>query len=113
LTSDNPKLHGWREVIGWAAREATGELIEVPCSVAAVFYLPRPASIPKHVRYPGKRPDLDKLIRACLDAMTGIVFKDDSLVVTVDACKRYVESGHQLGVQITVGSLSNDARVAP
>jgi Holliday junction resolvase RusA-like endonuclease len=112
LTSDNPKLHTWREMIGWSAREVTTELIEGPVTVSAVFHLPRPKSTPAYVIYPGKKPDIDKLVRGCLDALTGVVLKDDALVVTVAASKRYAEPGQQPGVAVTVTPLANDRRVA-
>ena len=38
---------------------------------------------------PGSRPDLDNFIKAALDGCNEIVFKDDSLVVTITATKRY------------------------
>jgi len=40
---------------------------------------------PRHV---GK-PDIDKLCRAVLDALTGIAYADDSQVVALDASKVY------------------------
>ena len=38
---------------------------------------------------PGSRPDLDNFIKAALDGCNEIVFRDDSLVVTIMASKRY------------------------
>lgn len=37
--------------------------------------------------YHMKRPDLDKLQRAVLDALTGVVYVDDSQVVMIEASK--------------------------
>ena len=37
---------------------------------------------------PGK-PDIDKLLRALLDAMTGVVYVDDSQVACIWATKEY------------------------
>ncbi|GIV03997.1 MAG: hypothetical protein KatS3mg015_2827 [Fimbriimonadales bacterium] len=65
-------------------------------AVHLTFCFPRPkshfkkdgtlrASAPK---FPG-RPDIDKLVRAILDAMTGIVFVDDSQVIRLTATKVY------------------------
>lgn len=53
------------------------------------FYLARPKQLPKRITRPGKKPDLDKLIRATLDSLTGTVFEDDSQVVRVLAEKFY------------------------
>jgi len=43
------------------------------------------AGAPTH---PGK-PDIDKLCRAVLDALTGILYHDDAQVVSLNASKRY------------------------
>lgn len=65
-------------------------------SIAVEFYFDRPQS---HYTKAGlrenavtghtSRPDVDKLLRATLDAMTGIVFQDDSQVRIVGAAKYY------------------------
>jgi Holliday junction resolvase RusA-like endonuclease len=37
-------------------------------------------------------PDLDKLIRAILDALTGVVWRDDGQVVDIVASKVYADT---------------------
>lgn len=61
-----------------------------PVQVRIAFRLPRPKSAPASVRWPAKRPDLDKLVRAVLDGITegGALF-DDSQVVMLGASKRF------------------------
>ena len=46
------------------------------------------ASAPRHMTV---MPDVDKLARAALDALTGIVFKDDSQINRLIAVKGYGE----------------------
>lgn len=44
-------------------------------------------------RSPGhniQKPDVDKLVRAVLDAMTSVAYKDDSQVVSVSTTKQYL-----------------------
>lgn len=61
-----------------------------PSTVVIDFYLPRPASAPKHRTLPDRRPDLDKLIRSTLDALTTAgAIEDDARVVEVIARKHY------------------------
>jgi Holliday junction resolvase RusA-like endonuclease len=69
----------------------------VPVKLTAVVELPIPiswsgkrraAAITGDIR-PAGRPDLDNLLKAALDAITGIVVADDSLVVEIDARKHY------------------------
>lgn len=68
------------------------------------FSMPRPASAPKRSTPPAiKRPDLDKLSRAVLDALGSAgVWRDDSQVVRLVASKRLTEVGYLPGCQIRV-----------
>lgn len=55
-------------------------------------------------QFPVKVPDIDKLTRAVLDALTSIVWVDDSQVVKLTANKSYVERWEQEGVHIFVST---------
>jgi len=91
LTSDNPKLKAWRKLVRAQALEAMGWLPpagkNVPIRVQAVFFMPR-AKTNKAIDAV-KKPDIDKLLRSCLDSMTGVVYTDDSQVVEVHVFKTY------------------------
>lgn len=95
----------WRERVALAAHQHGWTLAPagVPVAVELVFVRPRPVSAPKR-RTPAavRKPDLDKLARAVLDALTGIAWADDSQVVDLRASKRLAEIGEQPGVYITV-----------
>lgn len=85
VTSSNPKLRGWRHLVadaaGRAVAEAGGQLIaEGAVRVIAAFYLPRPKAIGAKAVPHVKAPDLDKLQRSLGDAMSGVVFRDDSQI---------------------------------
>jgi crossover junction endodeoxyribonuclease RusA len=67
------------------------------------FVLPRPKSTPKRQTPPAiKRPDLDKVTRAVLDAITGVVLLDDAQVVDLRASKRLADIGETPGVAVTI-----------
>lgn len=86
------KLGDWRQAIGEEARRALPEdatLLEGPVYVTVSFLLPKPKSAPKKLRHCTKKPDLDKLLRALLDALSGVIFTDDSQVVSLTAAKSY------------------------
>ena len=54
---------------------------------------------------PGRlRGDVDKLARAALDALTGVVYADDEQVTTLLAGKYAVERGSVERVEITVAA---------
>ena len=63
---------------------------DVPVRVDLVFLLPKPPSRPKRRRcWPTVKPDIDKLVRAVLDALTSVVFTDDAQVVALRVDKDY------------------------
>lgn len=85
ITSSNPKLKSWRQELAKAALEAVKEHdCPVPRNVAMAviigFYFAKPKSTKKSVLHKVTKPDVDKLLRAVLDGMTGIVYHDDSQV---------------------------------
>lgn len=53
--------------------------------------------------WPSSKPDLDKLIRAIGDALTGTVLQDDSRIVAVQAWKEYGVPGVE-GIVVKVGN---------
>jgi crossover junction endodeoxyribonuclease RusA len=96
------RLGPWRNDVGREASIAMRgrELVYGPVAVRLAFHFPRPKGHfgsgrnSSNVKESAPRrhittPDLDKLQRAINDAMTGIVWKDDSQVWKVEACKVY------------------------
>jgi crossover junction endodeoxyribonuclease RusA len=105
-------LHAWRSAIATEAREAMGSapLLEGPVRVSIVFVLPRPAAhyhTPLHgagIRdsapvWHSKRPDVDKAVRAVFDALTAVVWRDDSQVASLRVDKRYEGPGAAAGLE--------------
>ena len=98
----NPSLKDWRTAVNFVLQsEWEGPPLEGAVSVELHFLLLRPPSVSEKKRpYPSVRPDIDKLAKAALDAMTGIVFRDDAQVVRLDVTKAYAqESGLQLSAR--------------
>jgi crossover junction endodeoxyribonuclease RusA len=93
LTSDNKKTKPWRqEVAGSAVTAMQQSNFErrdrsLPISVVVSFVFQKPKSTKKSVVHKTTKPDVDKLARAILDALTGIVFEDDSQVVDLHVSK--------------------------
>ena len=85
-------LAAWRTDIHNAAEKAANgrhAAIGTPVWVQAVFRLQRPESPPTQAIRPTARPDLDMLMRTSLDAMAGVLFADDSQVVSMAVSKVY------------------------
>lgn len=118
-TGDNPKTKGWQQNI---ANSAALELLRAhnrglrfddgPIALDCWFYLPRPLALMTRSKalldHPHvKKPDLDKLARACKDALTGVVWSDDSQVTDLYAHKRYCAAGAFPRVVIAVRRASH------
>lgn len=82
----------------------TGPLFtQVPVAVAITFRLNRPSGHwakkgglrPSAPIAPSVKPDVDKLARSTLDALSGVVFDDDSRIVRLTVEKEYAKPGHE------------------
>jgi len=103
------QFHSWRAAVAHHAMHARGAggLDLGPLAIGARFVFPRPKG---HFGKNGVRdrfvsacktgrPDLDKLERALLDALTGVLFVDDSQVVAIHSAKVF---GELPGVEVNV-----------
>lgn len=102
VTHDNPGTTPWQELVSLAlqrGRPADGPT-EAAVRVWLEFSLPRPKSLPKRMVHAIKKPDVDKLCRTLLDALTGVVVRDDSQVVELQAVKRYGVPGVKIRVEV-------------
>jgi len=102
-----PELRSWRTLVADAARQAHRGMLDGPLGMTMVFHLPMPTSRPDVLRtpkqrwqwlVPWRRPDLDKLERAVLDSLTGVLFHDDAQIVVVTKRKSY---GAEPGVEVS------------
>ena len=93
----------WRGLIRVAARAEGIKPSALPVRLTVQFGMPRPKAqmklqggryVPKAEHYyarPATAPDIDKLLRAVCDALTGIAYADDSQIVEVMVSKVYGE----------------------
>lgn len=69
--------------------------------LALVFWcMPRPPSTDPALVLHNEKPDLDKLQRAVLDALKGVLYADDCQVQTIRAVKYFTPGGETSGVEI-------------
>jgi crossover junction endodeoxyribonuclease RusA len=99
VTSDNVNLKKWRTFCAFVLRKDITAKVVGPVGVNLAFYFDRPKS---HLTSSGSlrkgyssshivKPDLDKLVRAILDAGTDAgIWHDDAQVVRLTATKQYV-----------------------
>lgn len=103
----------WRDSVAyacqWAMESVQWERLDEACAVELTFYLPRPKSAPKRRIWPDRKPDIDKLARATLDALgTAGAYSDDARVVSLFLVKRYAVGW--TGATIRISPVTEDAR---
>jgi Holliday junction resolvase RusA-like endonuclease len=129
VREDNPLTQPWRQAVAAAALKAIGTYtadegtsgynppLEGPLQLRAVFVFARPQAHfgtgrnsgrlkPSAPNYCRTRPDVDKLLRAVGDAITGIVCRDDAQIVVAHAEKHY---GEPACAHVVVEQLAPDA----
>lgn len=121
----SPGLAKWRKAISAQAKRAMGDdpPTMAAVKVALTFAMPRPRDhTGAHGLKPwaigaqvSKRPDLDRLIRAVLDAITGTVLLDDAQVVYLVAAKVYADPNQDrpVGVTVFVADMEPDSTPLP
>ena len=90
LHSQGSALAVWRSTIALSARFAGAKPLDGPMGIEVTFRVRRPKTVKRD--YPSVAPDLDKYIRACLDALTGICYIDDSQIVQISSRKVYSDT---------------------
>ena len=95
------KTKTYETEVGMMAKAAMGASEVLEGALEAFIYVtfPVPASYSKKrteaclsdVEKHTKKPDLDNVVKICLDGMNGIVFKDDSQITSIHSTKVYGE----------------------
>lgn len=112
-TGMNPRTKAWQGVVACAAQMAGVQFqAEGPVALVLEFVFARPkghrtskgALSRSATSCPVTRSvgDLDKTVRACLDALSGVAFRDDSQVCALTASKRWAVEGEGEGVRVVV-----------
>lgn len=93
--ANSKALTAWRDQIAEAFRNH--HIVTHPIGLDLTFIVKQPATVRRPL--PSVRPDLDKYVRAVMDALTKVVYVDDGQVCDILARKRY---GHTPGVIVNV-----------
>lgn len=110
------RMDQWRMDVRNAARYAMDNQppLEGPLRLFVEFALLPPKSIPKAKqgwKLPTTKPDVDKLLRMMADALTGIVYRDDSQLVAIALNKRYAWD-NQPGAEVSVEVINEETAKA-
>jgi crossover junction endodeoxyribonuclease RusA len=112
IVHDSARTKTWMDAVAWCAIKKYGRCCCTtnPVGIRVVFCLPRPkghlkkngdlrpSAPPCHIT----RPDLDKMVRAVQDALTGVLYRDDNQVIRIEARKMYAPASEACGVHIWV-----------
>jgi len=110
MVEQSTNLKPWREAVRQEALKTNASMALGPVFLKLAFRFARPKShfnakgqlkpsAPKHFI---TKPDIDKVERSTLDALTGVLFKDDSQVCRVVKIKSYCMEGELEGCEIIV-----------
>jgi Holliday junction resolvase RusA-like endonuclease len=96
-----PETRAWQRVVANHARKAMGAVMphEGPVSLSVQFYQAVPRSWSRKKRgealscklWPTSRPDLSNLVKSIEDACIGILYLDDSQIVSLQVIKLFSE----------------------
>src|SRR5690606_12970535 len=121
MIESSKKVGPWREAVKAAVLAATGRrptTLDGPGEIVMTFFLPRPRGHYGTGRNAGRvrdsaptepttKPDLDKLVRTTLDALTDVgAIRDDAQVVRIEAAKGYSRPEESPGATIHVWRLA-------
>lgn len=101
-SEENIRLHAARAMDGRA-------LVDQPVELRVITYHLPPKSRTKAEKalpwrdFKGTRSDLDNHVKAAMDALNGVVWKDDALVASIHAAKVFADTP---GMRISVHPLS-------
>lgn len=83
-----PKTREFEKTVKALARsQYKGEPLDGPLRMVVVFMLKKPKTVKRE--YPTVKPDLSNLVKSLEDALNGIAYVDDSLIIETLSSKKY------------------------
>jgi len=124
VTDSNRSVKSWSQLVAETASRTLNEAalrqgagIARGFMIAAVrvrvaFALPRPKSIKARTIPHLTAPDIDKLSRSVLDALSGVLYRDDSQVVELHATKYYAPHLANPYCDVSVEGIDPDSTIS-
>jgi Holliday junction resolvase RusA-like endonuclease len=95
------RQHGWKDTIrAYAMKYRPPKPYAGPVRMELTFYMKGNGKTGWHTQ----RPDFDNLCKITLDALTGVIFIDDSQVCEIQVAKLW-DDVSEAGVEITAGKI--------
>lgn len=114
MVESSAAVRPWRLAVAEAWRDGPRTLLQGAIEMEVTFDLARPAGhygkrglLPSARQHPSVKPDLDKLLRSTLDAISKDcqAIADDARIVAVTARKRYADPPRLPGAVIVLREL--------
>ncbi len=112
VREDNPATRPWRTAVAWEATAAMAgrPRLTGPLALEVVFTFPRPKNHfgsgrnaeqlkPSSPTLHASKPDVDKMLRAICDSLSGIICRDDAQIAAVQGWKVYGSPGATVRVR--------------
>jgi Holliday junction resolvase RusA-like endonuclease len=104
---DPPESSAFKAQVRHLAQSAGVPLLTGPVSVSLHFFVPRTAALmarrqPETAIPCAKRPDLDNYVKAVLDGLNGVAWKDDGQVWDLRAAKWYCEKTGRARIEVEI-----------
>ncbi|HWU85763.1 MAG TPA: RusA family crossover junction endodeoxyribonuclease [Kofleriaceae bacterium] len=124
-SANQRKLRAWTRAIQERVEQQLGArtsplYVDQPLSVMLLFKLPRPAGhfgsrgqlLPTAPAHPmAQKDDIDKLARAVLDALKGLLYDDDGRIAVLQCEKQWGDPANE-GVVISIETLARQQALA-
>ena len=107
-TPSSHPVQAYKAAVMLAAKQAGVRTpLDEPVAVEIDFYLPRPKRLMRRKDPDGpvphtSKPDVDNLFKSTVDALTGLAWRDDTLIYETTARKWYCEKDGAPRVEITI-----------
>jgi Holliday junction resolvase RusA-like endonuclease len=97
----------YENYVKWCFRESGQEMLDgmIEAEIRAYFQIPKSVSKNKAILMrsgdirPTKKPDIDNIVKAILDSLNGIAYRDDSMIVTATV-KKYFSDNPRVEVDL-------------
>ena len=88
--------------------------LTIPLLITAKLLIPKSFPIPKSFNkrqkqqalnneiFPTKKPDIDNVAKAVFDALNGVIYKDDSLIVSTHISKLYEDAENNSKILVEI-----------
>lgn len=93
-----------------AYKHVNGSLLAGPLALKATFFFPRPQRLNRSKDPVGPipydvKPDIENVLKALMDSMTGIIYNDDRQIASICVEKFFARKGGDPGTRVEISEI--------